>query len=419
MPDLPSTIRRRLRRAVRAVVPSDEPRPRRQYLADAEAGVARVRAAHPGTRPMILATWPFDPENPFQALLTSRVEEAGIVPIAMDRLADLDDPVALPGLVALGAGDDVGVILHLHWLARVLRGIASGAEGRERIRSFVAALDAARAAGGRIAWTVHNVLPHDTAFPELDLDLRRAVVERADLVHVLSAGTVEAAADQYAIPQEKVFVLPHPSYLGAYPDDATDAEARDRYGLAADDVVFAFVGNVRPYKGLDDLLAAFESLAASPRPDGRRRRLLIAGRPLDDPSIAVLLQRAAAHPDVVVDARRIPAEEMSIALRASDIVVLPYRASLTSGALLLALSFGRPVIAAASPHVRETVGDDEAILVPAGDRVALSRALGGADRLLTARAREAALATARRLDPVAISRRYASALRERLGTDAG
>jgi glycosyltransferase involved in cell wall biosynthesis len=110
---------------------------------------------------------------------------------------------------------------------------------------------------------------------------------------------------------------------------------------------------------------------------------------------------------------------MSIALRASDIVVLPYRASLTSGALLLALSFGRPVIAAASPHVRETVGDDEAILVPAGDRVALARALSGADRLLTARARTAALATARRLDPVAISRRYASALRERLGTGAG
>jgi glycosyltransferase involved in cell wall biosynthesis len=262
------------------------------------------------------------------------------------------------------------------------------------------------------------VLPHDTAYPELDLDLRRAVVERADLVHVLSAGTVEAAADRYVIPPDKVLVLPHPSYLGAYPDDATDAEARARYALAADDVVFAFVGNVRPYKGLDDLLAAFGSVTASPRPDGRRRRLLIAGRPLDDPTIAALLERAAAHPDVVVDARRIPAEELSIPLRASDVVVLPYRASLTSGALLLALSFGRPVIAAASPHVRETVGDDEAILVPAGDRMALARALGDADRLLTAGAREAALATARRLDPSVISRRYAVALRERLGTAA-
>ena len=111
--------------------------------------------------------------------------------------------------------------------------------------------------------------------------------------------------------------------------------------------------------------------------------------------------------DIVVDARRIPADELSVPLRASDVIVLPYRESLNSGALLLALSFGRPVVAAASPGVTETVDEDAAITFTPGDRVALAKALIDADRLLTPEAREAAVATARRFDPDEISRTFA------------
>jgi beta-1,4-mannosyltransferase len=414
MPDLRAAIRR----LVGGGAASDDaeaagPRQKRRYLADATEGLARVRAAG-HDRPMVVATWPFDRDNPFQALLTSRFEEFGIVPVGMDRLADLDDPVALPALAGLRA-EGVEVVLHLHWLARVLRGVTSEAEGRVRVAAFLAALDRFRAGGGRIVWTVHNVLPHDTAFPAVDLELRQGVVARADIVHVLSAGTVAAAAALYEIPAPKVLHVPHPAYLGVYPDEMSDADARRHYGLGADDIVFGFVGNLRPYKGLDDLLDAFESIAASP-PDARRRRLLIAGMPAADTSIETLLERARAHPDVVVDARRIPAEELSIPLRASDVVVLPYRSSLNSGALLLALSFGRPVVAAASPHVTETVGSDASITFDPDDRGALVAALSDVDRLLTPEARTASMATARRFDPDDISRQFATALRERLQT---
>ena len=410
MPELRSAVRRLLRGATTSDAEAGEPRPKRRYLEDAVAGIARVRAAG-HERPIVVATWPFDPGNPFQALLASRFEESGIVPIGMDRLADLDDPVALPALAAL-RDDGIEVVLNLHWLARVLRGAESDAEGRERVASFLSALDAFRGSGGRLVWTVHNVLPHETKFPALDLELRKGVVERADVVHVLSSGTVAAAAPLYEIPAAKVLHVPHPAYLGVYPDNS-DAFARRHYGIGADDVVFGVVGNLRPYKGLDDLLAAFESLAAAP-PDARRRRLLIAGMPVADPSIEAVLARARAHPDVIVDARRIPAEELSIPLRASDVVVLPYRSSLNSGAMLLALSFGRPVIAATSPHVNETVGPDASITFDPDDQGALLAALRDADRLLTPAARAAALATAQRFDPDAISRRFAGALRERL-----
>jgi len=227
MPDLRQTIRRLLRGTAGDDAEPGGPggsRPKRRYLADATEGIARIRAAG-HDRPMVVAVWPLDAQNPFQALLASRFEEAGLVPVGMDRLADLDDPVALPALVGLRA-DDLQVVLHLHWLARVLRGAESEADGRERVASFFGALDAFRASGGRLVWTAHNVLPHDTAFPDVDAELRRGIVARADVVHVLSEGTVAAAAPLYAIPAEKVLHLPHPAYLGVYRDDVSDADAR-------------------------------------------------------------------------------------------------------------------------------------------------------------------------------------------------
>ncbi|MGH2474859.1 MAG: glycosyltransferase, partial [Candidatus Limnocylindrales bacterium] len=295
---------------------------------------------------------------------------------------------------------------------------ADAEDAGRRVDRFADALAGIRARGTRLVWTVHNVLPHLTTWPALEVSLREGVIARADIVHVLSIETIAAAAPFYEIPTSKVLHLPHPAYLGVYPDDVSDAEARTRLGIGPDDVVFGIVGSLQPYKGIDDLLDAFESVVADP-PDKRRRRLLIAGMPAADPAMEALLERAGAHPDVILMARRIGSDELSVPLRASDVIVLPYRASLNSGALMLALTFGRPVIAAASPHVTETVGPEAAITFEAGDRDALEHALRNADRLLTGEARSVALATAERYDPGEISATYARALRERFGVGAG
>src|SRR5689334_16555022 len=143
MPELRSAVRRLLGRPGGG----DEVRPKRHYLEDATEGIARLRAAG-HDRPIVLAVWPYDAENPFQALLTRRADDAGVVVVGMDRLADLDDPVALPALAGLRTSERAIVVLHLHWLARVLRGVADETEGLERVASFVAALDAFRMAGG-------------------------------------------------------------------------------------------------------------------------------------------------------------------------------------------------------------------------------------------------------------------------------
>lgn len=85
-------------------------------------------------------------------------------------------------------------------------------------------------------------------------------------------------------------------------------------------------------------------------------------------------------------------------MQASDVVVLPFVATLTSGTLILALSWGCPVIAPALGCLPETVSPAAGILDDPAVPGALASALlaiRGADLRAAA---SAALACARRFD---------------------
>ena len=56
------------------------------------------------------------------------------------------------------------------------------------------------------------------------------------------------------------FVIPHGHYRAAYPNDVTRAEARERLGIAPDARVVAFVGQVRAYKNVPELVVAARAL---------------------------------------------------------------------------------------------------------------------------------------------------------------
>ncbi|GJD52175.1 D-inositol-3-phosphate glycosyltransferase [Methylobacterium crusticola] len=108
-------------------------------------------------------------------------------------------------------------------------------------------------------------------------------------------------------------------------------------------VDFLLFGIMKPYKGLDILI---EAAALMPDAVGRRCRFVIAGRPampLDG-----LKQRArdlGVASRFVFDERHIPDEELARILTDADVFVFPYRQIEASGVLMLALPFGRPILA--------------------------------------------------------------------------
>lgn len=355
-------------------------------------------------RPLIIGCWPAARSNPYQALLYGRSWQHGAAVVGLSSQQDIDTiSTIVQGRARLA--------LHLHWTREVLAGITDEVQAQGAIADFTARLDRFSAAGGTLIWTVHNLLPHDCALPHLEALLQREIAERAAIIHVLTRATTEAVADQFTIPASRALHIPHPNYISTYPDHVTREQARFDLGLDLDAMVFSTVGALQPYKGLPALLSAFRTIADS---DARPHQLIVAGRPAADGSVDDVLADIAAHPRTVVRADRIPDVDMQRYLKAADVAVLPYERSLNSGALIMALGFGTPVVAPDTPATREVVRADHAELFRPGDPQSLLAAMRAARRLANPAARASARARAERFDPVALSEAFFSEVNERV-----
>lgn len=280
---------------------------------------------------------PFIPDyrgsNAYQTLLFSRLGSAGITP----------EPVAVQDLPALlrerTALDDPGVI-NVQWTNPLVQKAKDPADAVRRRKKFIALLDGFLEAGGRLVWTIHNVLPHEVKYREDEILLCRFLADRATYVHVLSAETIDAVADLYPLDPARVRIIPIASYAGWYADTVTRGEARARLGLGPDDFVLTTVGGIRPYKGHSSLLDWFEP-AAQADPS---LRLLVAGKVAQHEGSDELVDRLD-HPGVVARLDFVPDDELQVWYRAADVAVLPYAAILNSSAFWLAVTFGVPVVA--------------------------------------------------------------------------
>jgi glycosyltransferase involved in cell wall biosynthesis len=370
------------------------------FTEEALAAVRAVAAVHP--EPLLLGYHPHFRTNPYQALLYQQVRDHGIAPVGIRRAETITELTELQR-----AG--IATILHVHWLHLVLRDADSPRESARASAAFLELLDRHRAGGGRLVWTIHNILPHEARSEAAESALAAEVASRADVIHVLSARTPDHVAPYFHVPRDRVLHVPHASYAGAYEAHVSRLAARHELELGPDDVVYLVIGAIRAYKGLEELIDAWQALPPDPR-----RRLVIAGAPSDDEGIGALLERLAVLTDVLVDGRKIPAEEMQLFLRAADVGVVPYRRALNSGALMLALTFGLPVIVPAGGGLAEVVDSEYAVTFEPGSIDGLRVALEESSRLLTPEARAAASQAAARFDPAELSQRFAVGLRQRL-----
>jgi beta-1,4-mannosyltransferase len=368
------------------------------FTADAVAAMRTLPMD--GDTPVLLAYLPAFDTNPYQALLYSAAREHGVAAVPMytgEQFAEL------PALAAAG----MATVLHLHWLHVFTRGAESEAQARGQAEAFLENLDAYLDRGGRLVWTVHNVLPHDAVHEALDGWFAGEIAKRSHAIHVLASNTIELVAPHYELPRDRVFVVPHPGFARTYPDSISRLDARHELDLDPDELVAVMVGAIRPYKGIDDLLDVWATLEMP-------RHLLIAGMPGSHSAVAPLLERAAVDPNVVLDARQIDAAEMQLFLRAADFAVLPYRRSLNSSVLLLALTFGLPIVVPAGGGLEELADPAYARTFAPGDPDSLVAALHSIRELLTPEASGAASAVAAVLDPTRLSREFVTTLRSRL-----
>jgi glycosyltransferase involved in cell wall biosynthesis len=366
-----------------------------------EVGVA----APPRSR-TVVAFYPGDyhETNPYQDMLYGGLGEMGAIAVPT---MEAFDPAGLGEF----ARADGAKVFHIHWTAPILGPATSGVDATARVRQVLAGLDAFREGGGRLIWTVHNALPHECRHRAQEIELRQGLADRADVVHVMCDATVAAVSSLYSLPAERTVVIPHSSFLGVYGDALDRASARRYLGVDKDDVVLLAIGGIRRYKGIDRLLDAFDRALRAER----RLRLVVAGRPGRFEELAELEKRCRQHRRVIARFDRIEDEELQVFLKASDVAVLPHRAVLNSGSLLLAYTFGLPVIAPTAGCLVDLLDPGASIGFDPEDDDALLGALRRVRSLTGPAPRRAARAVAERYTPPDMAADFAAVLRRLVG----
>lgn len=220
-------------------------------------------------------------------------------------------------------------VLHVHWPEVRLR--APSRLRRAANRCLVAAL-LTRLTLRRVALvrTLHNVAPHER-LGTVDRWLLRWFDRRTRVWIRLNDQTVPPAPGE-------VVTIKHGHYADWFADLPRESPLPGR---------FAFVGLVRPYKGIDELLEAF----AATRDESLS--LYVGGRPEADAATDPLTAIGARDPRIHLQLRYLTDDELVREVTRAHLVVLPYRDLHNSGALIMALSLGRPVLVPATATTHE------------------------------------------------------------------
>jgi GT2 family glycosyltransferase/glycosyltransferase involved in cell wall biosynthesis len=296
----------------------------------------KLREKHGWSQPQanrpILRFYPdYRINNPYQQAVYCAFDGCDVAP------GTLQDCLAL---AEQRRGSVQPVIFHLHWTNPIFAGAADEAGAARHVDAFLEDARRFRDLGGRLFWTIHNVVSHESKYRDQELRLARELCALCERIHVHHEDTAAIAGEYFSVPKDKLLEAVHGSYLGLLPDGVAKVEARERLGLPAAATVFVKFGQLRAYKGLEDLLEAFGRIQQA-HPDAW---LVIAGKPLQI-DVQRLQERVGQVRNVILRPSFVPDEEVQYYLRAADVAVLPYRNVLTSGSALLAFSYDLPVIA--------------------------------------------------------------------------
>lgn len=289
-------------------------------------------------RSVALAVYPYYPDNDWQEVVYGDLRRDDV------QITVLESIRIQPWMEArlLNGGS---VVLHLNWTAPVSQKSEDVVASMTEVRRVLDELARFRELGGRIIWTVHNVLPHELRFLAPELVLCQGIAALAHTIMVMNPETPRLVSDWYALPSQKTVQIDHPSYLGRFPNTVSGAAARRAQGLSSDDVVLLFIGSLRPYKGLEDLLPAFEMAHAN----FNRLKLLIAGPPGPGYSSERLGELLAAREGLSAEIGYVAPDRMQYWCNAADVMVLPYRESLNVSVVSLSATFGLPVAIRRAP----------------------------------------------------------------------
>lgn len=263
-------------------------------------------------------------------------------------------------------------IMHLHLLEVFLRP-GNRLKAVAKLVVFLMQVLMVKMTGVRLVWTVHNIYDHEDERDVLHRISTVQIARRADAIIVHSAWAKDELIKMAHLSDAgKIFVIPHGNYFNSYKNSLSRAAARKEMGLDNTSLVFLFLGNIRRYKGVRELVDAFNKF------DRMECELVIAGRSFDSSLETEIREKIKGSLKIRFYPGFVPDDQIQVYLNACNVVVLPFRGITTSGSAVLAMSFGRACIAPRLGGLAEVLNEKGAFLYDARDCAGLYRCLNEA-----------------------------------------
>lgn len=274
-------------------------------------------------KPVVIYT-PGDFQNPYQSLLYSKFK-AHVSPVTIDKVLRYHR-------------FRVADVLHIHWDEAVIPKAdeKKSSHVKQVIKSY-------HNAGGKIIWTVHNKMPHELQSDQqkaLFLSNRAFMCDYADKIHVHNNVARDYLIDNFNVDINKVIVLAHPSYREWYCIEKTLLQFNEKKS-------FLLFGNMRSYKGFDLVVKAFAKIHSVDLVS----ELHIAGNGADQ----VNKNKFPSKMPITISSGYISDEDVQKLYQTSDFAIFGFKSILTSGSVILAVTFGVPPIAPAHPGVIDSL----------------------------------------------------------------
>lgn len=212
---------------------------------------------------------------------------------------------------------------------------------------------------------------------------QRAVLEEiaqlSDRLVVMSELAAQLLRDVYAVPCEKIDIIPHgvpdlpfmdPNYF------------KDKFGTEGKSVLLTF-GLLSPNKGIENVIRALPAILARhsnvvyivsgvTHPHIRRRE----GERYREQLVA-LAEDLGVSDHLILNNRFVSAEELVEHVGAADIYITPYlqEAQVVSGTLAIALGAGKAIISTPYWHAKELLAENRGVIVPFANPDAIAEAV--------------------------------------------
>lgn len=301
--------------------------------------------------------------NPYQYQLEQSLKDLGILIHGIDPLK-----LFLPTAIRAYRPN----IIHLHWLEPYLKAKTTS-KSLIKVFIFIFGLIILKFNKTKIIWTVHNLKCHELysnlILQLLDYICNWSVAKVSDSIIVHSEFAKKEVASRFRISHNKIIVIHHGNYIDYYENSVSRSDARRLLGIPDSDFCYLFLGHIRPYKGVIQLITVFNDLNLN------NTSLIIAGSPLNDRIATDISKEVHGNTKIKLNLKDVKDDLIQVYINACDVIVLPYHHIFSSGAIILAMSFGKACILPNIGCINETINESGAFLYNPQEVKGLSNAM--------------------------------------------